>query len=170
MESYNNSYAVQEAEKVISEVKKFYLSQTRKAMNEIYNSIVFTEAMKDVGIFLVLNLISSSTVMSDIGQLTDILRRFGTAPSYDDLAKLCFPNYIETELSIISPSEINIKVYLSAIEKELVSQDDDNIVTQDNLMLVATTRQTLQNRNDYIFLVNYLAPNRTTVTVEYLGG
>lgn len=170
MESYNNSYAIQEAEKVISEVKKFYLSQTRTAMNEIYNSIVFTEAMKDVGIFLVLNLISRSTVTSDIGQLTDILRRFGTAPSYDDLAKLCFPNYIRTELSIISDSEIKIQVYLSATEKELVTQLGDNLETQDGLLLVAQTRQTEQNRNDYIFLVNYLAPNRTIVTVEYLGG
>lgn len=170
MESYNNSYAVQEAEKVISEVKKFYLGQTRLAMQEIYDSFVFTEAMKDVGIFLVINLISRNTITSDIGQLTDILRRFGTAPSYDDLAKLCFPNYIRTELSIISESEIDIKVYLSALEKELVTQEGDNLVTQDDLMLVAQTRQTEQNRNDYIFLVNYLAPNRTIVTVEYLGG
>jgi hypothetical protein len=170
MESYNNAYAVQEAEKVISEVKKFYLGQTRLAMQEIYDSIVFTEAMKEVGIFLVLNLINRSTVSSDIGQLTDILRRFGTAPSYDDLAKLCFPNCIGTELSIISDYEIHIKVFLSATEKEIVTQDGENIVTQDNLMLVAATRQTQQNRNDYIFLVNYLAPNRTVVTVEYLGG
>lgn len=170
MESYNNAYAVQEAEKVISEVKKFYLGQTRLAMQEIYDSIVFTEAMKEVGIFLVLNLINRNTVTSDIGQLTDVLRRFGTAPSYDDLAKLCFPNYIETELSIVSDYEIHIKVYLSAIAKEIVTQTGDNIATQAGLLLEATTRQTAQNRNDYIFLVNYLAPNRTVVTVEYLGG
>lgn len=170
MESYNISYAVQEAEKVISEAKKFYLGQTRLAMNEIYNSSIFTESMNDVGIFLVLNLISRSTVTSEIGELTDILRRFGTAPSYDDLAKLCFPNYIRTELSIISDSEIKIQVYLSATEKELVTQSGDNIETQDGLLLAAATRQTGQNRNDYIFLVNYLAPNRTIVTVEYLGG
>lgn len=170
MESYNNAYAVQEAEKVISEVKKFYLGQTRLAMQEIYDSIVFTEAMKEVGIFLVLNLINRNTVTSDIGQLTDVLRRFGTAPSYDDLAKLCFPNYIETELSIVSDYEIHIKVYLSAVSKEIVTQTGDNIATQTGLLLEATTRQTAQNRNDYIFLVNYLAPNRTVVTVEYLGG
>lgn len=170
MESYNNAYAVKEAEKVISEVKKFYLGQTRLAMQEIYDSIVFTEAMKEVGIFLVLNLINRNTVTSDIGQLTDILRRFGTAPSYDDLAKLCFPNYIETELSIVSDYEIHIKVYLSALAKEIVTQEGDNIATQSGLLLEAITRQTLQNRNDYIFLVNYLAPNKTAVTVEYLGG
>lgn len=168
MQKYNDSLAIQQAEAICTIVMKERLEQTRKASKEIYNSEVFTTAIKEADIFLILRMINVDTVRVNVGELTDILRRFGTAPAYDDLAQLFFYNYLSTTLSIISDTEINIEVALSGVVKSIVTQSGDNIITQNGEYLTALTRQETQSRNDYIFAVNYLSPPDMTVTVNFV--
>lgn len=169
MERYNQTPAVKQAEDIEAIVWRGLLTQQRLMKEAVYNSEKFTQLIKDVEMFLVLRLTSSSSMKDGIGKLADVLRRFGAPTTYGQLAKLVFPNYADSELTATGNGELLLKIYLLPDLKQIKTQSGEHLITQDGKRIVAATRSAEQNRNDFVYLVNYLAPNFRRVTVEYLG-
>lgn len=169
MQKYNEMRHIKEWDAVTVEVWKGLSKQKRLFLAQIQSSPRFTTMIKDVDMFLILRLAAKSSIESNIDKLSDTLRRFGTPTSYGQLAKLVFSNYTDSDLTATSNGELKVKVYLSPAIKTIATHTGDKLVTQSGIEIIAQTRSNEQNRNDFIYLVNYLSPNKRSVTVEYLG-
>lgn len=170
---FSNNIGVQQSDIVTDGAKRFSLLNTRKCFDEVLASSGFAQAIKDEQVFLVLRRINGRTINEDIDKLIETLRTFGTPTSYDYLAELCFRNYISTKLTQSDLNKINIEVTLGAQIKQIITQSGSGFVTNSDttqLQLVATERGSQQERNDFDYLVNYLAPNPREITITYTEG
>ncbi|AUR94046.1 hypothetical protein NVP1190O_22 [Vibrio phage 1.190.O._10N.286.51.F12] len=170
VQRFSSNRGLIENDRIVDPVKRFYLTNTRQCFDEILSSNGFTQAIKDEEVFLVLRRIENRTIDTDLDTLIETLRTFGTAPSYDTLAELCFRNYISTNITSESLNKINIEVQLSADQKPLISQAGDQLVTQPMIQLFGDI--TIGQLQSDLTVVGYSSPslnNYGSLTNKALG-